>query len=160
MEIKPTSMTTNILMTVINEKPEAFAYVQGNKISGTVGFYPYLSGMVMIYEIKDLPKNDSGFYGFHIHEGNTCINDTKIPFEKTKDHYNPTNKKHPAHLGDLPPLFASKGRAWGMIYLDKVKPKDIINRTIVVHQNADDFHTQPSGNSGEKIACGEIQSFQ
>ncbi|MFR6098696.1 MAG: hypothetical protein ACLUIS_00925 [Longibaculum sp.] len=33
MEIKPTSMTTNILMTVINEKPEAFAYVQGNKIS-------------------------------------------------------------------------------------------------------------------------------
>ena len=82
----------------------------------------------MIYEIKDLPKNDSGFYGFHIHEGNTCINDTKIPFEKTKDHYNPTNKKHPAHLGDLPPLFASKGRAWAVSYtnLDVYKRQHIL----------------------------------
>lgn len=56
MEIKPTSMTTNILMTVINEKPEAFAYVQGNKISGTVCFYPYLFRNGYDYEIKDLPK--------------------------------------------------------------------------------------------------------
>ena len=39
------------------------------------------------------------------------------------------------------------------------KPSDIIDRTIVIHDQADDFHSQPAGNSGEKIACGEIKRF-
>lgn len=160
MEIKPTRMTTQILTTIINDKPYAFAYMMGEKISGTVCFYPYLSGTIMVYEIMGLPKtNQSGFYGFHIHEGNSCINNTKVAYEETKGHYNPTKKEHPSHLGDLSPLFASKGRAWGIIFIDKFKPQDIIDRTLVIHENADDFHSQPAGNSGHKIACGEIKRF-
>lgn len=160
MEIKPTKMTSHILATVINEKPYAFAYIMGENITGTVCFYPYLTGAIMVYEIMGLPKtNQSGFYGFHIHEGNSCLNNTKVAFEKTKGHYNPSQKEHPSHLGDLPPLFAVKGRAWGIIYIDKLKPKDIVDRTLVIHENADDFHSQPAGNSGQKIACGEIQRF-
>ena len=46
-----------------------------------------------------------------------------------------------------------------MIYIDKFSPKDIIGRTVVIHENIDDFHGQPAGNSGTKIACGEIKSF-
>ena len=52
MEIKPTSTTTRILTTVINEKPMTFAYVIGEDISGTVCFYPYQGGTIMIYNSK------------------------------------------------------------------------------------------------------------
>lgn len=158
MEIKPTSTTTNILMTVINEKPEAFAYIMGNEITGTVCFYPFKKGTVMIYEINGLPK-EKGIFGFHIHEGQTCINDTNVPYEKALGHLNPTKALHPFHLGDLPPLFATQGKAWGMVYIDKFKPQDIISRTMIIHADPDDFHSQPAGNSGTRIACGEIKKF-
>ena len=152
-------MTTNILTTIINEKPQAFAYIMGETVCGTICFYAYKKGIIMIYEIEGLPQNQNGFYGFHIHEGKTCINDTSIAYEKTKGHLNPTSQQHPNHLGDLPPLFATKGKAWGMVYIDKLKINDIVDRTIVIHENDDDFHSQPAGNSGNKIACGEIKRF-
>lgn len=161
MEIKPTLMTTQILMRVINEKPEVFAYVTGKDIEGTVCFYCYKSGSIMIYEIKGLPKgekNKDGIFGFHIHEGNSC--NPQNDYEKTKGHFNPYQTEHPYHLGDLPPLFATNGTAWGIIYIDKFSPNEIVNRTMVIHAHPDDFHTQPSGNSGMKIACGEIKFFK
>lgn len=157
MKIKPTSMTSHILATIINHKPRAFAYIQGKEINGTICFYEYNHHTVMIYEIHGLPP--TGFFGFHIHEGNTCINDTAIPYEKTYGHYNPTHQEHPHHLGDLPPLFALHSTAWSIVYIDKFTPQDIIGRTIVIHEKPDDFHTQPSGNSMAKIACGVIQPF-
>lgn len=164
MEIKPTRRTTDILMKVVNEKPNAFAIIDGpNNIYGTVCFYDYLCGVIMLYEINGLPKSQDcqgGFFGFHIHEGKTCLNNTKIAYEKTKGHLNPQGCEHPFHLGDLPPLCATQGKAWSMVYIDKLNSQDIMGRTMVIHANADDFHTQPSGNSGEKIACGVIKKFQ
>ncbi len=62
-------------------------------------------------------------------------------------------------MGDLPPLFATKGTAWAIIYIDKLRPEDMVGRTVVIHEHADDFHSQPAGNSGNKIACGEIKCF-
>ncbi len=161
MEIKPTKMTTQILTTIINEKPCAYACMLGEDICGTVCFYDYLQGTLMIYEIQGLLKRENGgFYGFHIHEGELCGFHDATPFESTKGHYNPMNVDHPMHLGDLPPLFATKGRAWGIVYIDKFQCQEIIDRTLVIHEDADDFHTQPSGHSGNKIACGEIKRFQ
>lgn len=163
MEIKPTKLTTDILMTIINERPCAYAIVHGqDEINGTVCFYAYLKGSVIIYEINHLPqakKCQGGIFAFHIHEGNSCQNDTNVPYEKTGGHYNPQNCEHPYHLGDLPPLFATKGKAWGMVYIDKFKPEEIVGRTIVIHEHADDFHSQPAGQSGNKIGCGEIKKF-
>lgn len=159
MEIKPTNTTVNILSSVINENPQAFAIIRGQTIEGTVCFYPCLKGTTIIYEIKGLPKSQDcvgGIFGFHIHAGETCGN---APYENTKGHFNPKDCPHPYHLGDLPPIFATKGKAWATIYIDKFKPKDIIGRTVVIHAHADDMHSQPAGNSGEKIACGKIEKF-
>lgn len=156
-------MTTQILTTMINDKPDAFACVMGENIEGTVCLYRYHQGTILVYEINGLPqvdKNKGGFFGFHIHEGETCQNDTHIPYEKTLGHFNPNDSDHPFHLGDLPPLFATKGVAWGIVYIDKFRPQDVIDRTIVIHHDADDFHSQPSGHSGEKIACGKIMFFK
>ena len=43
------------------------------------------------------------------------------------------------------------------VLINKFKIKDIIGKVIIIHYMPDDFTTQPSGNSGTKIACGKIQ---
>ena len=62
----------------------------------------------------------------------------------------------PYHAGDLPPLVSMNGYAWMCVYVQHLDLKNVIGRSVVVHSQADDFTTQPSGNSGEKIACGVI----
>ena len=64
--------------------------------------------------------------------------------------------KHPYHSGDLPPLFSKSGQAWMSVYIQKFTPDQIVGRTVIIHEKADDFTTQPSGNSGKMIACGQI----
>ena len=49
--------------------------------------------------------------------------------------------------------------AFQMIYTDRFTPADVIGRTAIIHLNADDYHTQPSGNAGAMIGCGEIQKY-
>lgn len=42
-------------------------------------------------------------------------------------------------------------------FTDKFKVRDIIGKSLVIHENPDDYRTQPAGNSGRKIACGVIK---
>ena len=72
-------------------------------------------------------------------------------------HYNPTNCPHPFHIGDLPPLLENNGYAYMSVLINKFKIKDILGKTIIIHDKPDDFTTQPSGNPGTKIACGVIE---
>ncbi len=78
-------------------------------------------------------------------------------FPNTGNHYNPGNVPHPEHAGDLPPLLSNNGYAWMSFYTSRVNVEDIIGRSIVIHSMRDDFTTQPSGNSGDKIGCGVIE---
>ena len=103
-------------------------------------------------EITGLPQ--TGFFGFHIHEGKSC-GGTK--FSETGSHYNPQNTAHPEHAGDLPPLLWCRGNAYLSVRTDRFSVIDIIGRTVVIHSDPDDFHTQPAGNAGKKIACGVIR---
>lgn len=105
----------------------------------------------MLYEIKNLPENRDDIFAFHIHSGSSCDNPLT--------HYNPTNKMHPYHIGDLPPIFSSRSLGWAMVYLDKIDCEKIIGKTIIIHQNKDDFTSQPAGNPGKRIACGVIEKF-
>ena len=43
------------------------------------------------------------------------------------------------------------------VYTNRFKPSDVINKTVMLHRNPDDFRSQPSGNSGVRIACGTIE---
>ena len=157
-------MTTEILCQVVNELPEAYALIKGeNDIEGTVTFYDNSYGTVMLYLIKNLPKSKNckgGIFGFHIHEGKSCSGNEEEPYADALGHYDPKDCEHPFHLGDLPPLFAINQKAWALILIDKLKSQDIIGRTIIVHEHEDDFHTQPSGQAGKMIACGEIKKFK
>lgn len=132
----------------------ALACVSGEgEIRGTVKFYPVPCGTLVVAEITGLPKNESGFFALHIHEGHSCSGQG---FADTLGHYNPEKTEHPRHAGDLPPLLSRNGRAFLAAETDRFKISQIIGRTVVIHSEADDFHSQPAGNSGKKIACGRI----
>lgn len=140
--------------------PDAFAQIQGSplapSLNGWVLFYSLPEGGVLIEAmLTGLPDTDSApsnFYAFHIHETGDCSHD----FSHTGNHYNPAGMPHPFHAGDLPPLLSSKGTAWCAFYDGRFSLEEVLGRSVIIHRNADDFTTQPSGNSGEKIGCGVI----
>ena len=78
-------------------------------------------------------------------------------FSDTGGHYNPGGREHPRHAGDLPPLLSMAGRAFLAVETGRFTPCEVVGRTVVIHGSADDFHTQPAGNAGKKIACGVIR---
>ena len=144
-------------------QPDAVAIIEGSNeypaIQGEVRFCQTEHGVLIGANIYGLPHNKT-FLGFHIHEGTSCNDSTEDPFPLTKGHYNPFMKEHPKHAGDLPPLLVTDdGYAFSIFLTNSFAIEDIIGRTIVIHSMADDFTTQPAGNSGVKIACGQIKSF-
>ena len=78
-------------------------------------------------------------------------------FADSMAHYNPQDCEHPYHAGDRPPLFGNNGYAYFVFLTGRFKVCEIIGKTVIIHLHPDDFHTQPSGDSGTKIACGEIR---
>lgn len=142
---------------VWNHCPGATACIHGGEacpnLHGRVQFIPHRDGTLVVAEISGLPDSDAGFFAFHIHEGDSCCG---AGFPKTGSHYNPCDREHPEHAGDLPPLLACRGNAFLAVVTGRFSVKDVIGRTVVIHSQPDDFKTQPSGNAGTKIACGRI----
>lgn len=154
------------IAAIIIKKPHAKAVVRGSEeypnIKGEVCFYSTRQGVIVACAIKGLTPAeqvcDSPVLGFHIHEGELCTGNETDYFANTLSHYNPKNCQHPYHAGDMPPLFSANGIAVSVFLTDRFNLKDVIGKTVIIHAMADDFHTQPSGNAGEKIACGKIIS--
>ena len=150
-----------------NYKPNSGADISGGEnypgIRGRVIFRQQKNGVLVTADIYGLPTGetgcDSGVFGFHIHEGEDCGSNGQEPFSNTKGHYNPGDCPHPYHAGDLPPLFENDGYAYMSFLTNRFTATEIIGRTVVIHLKPDDFHSQPSGNSGEKIACGVIKAL-
>lgn len=88
--------------------------------------------------------------------GTSCTGNSNDEFANSKAHYNPIDCPHPFHAGDLPPLIENNGYSYMSVLINKFKVNDIIGKVVIIHDMPDDFTSQPSGNSGTKIACGEI----
>lgn len=149
----------------LGHRPAASASIIGSSmypnLRGTADFYQTNSGVVVAAEITGLPTSADGcespVFGFHIHSGNRCSGNDSDPFADAMAHYNPNDCSHPHHAGDLPPLFGNDGYAFMAVLTNRFAVREIIGKTIIIHSMPDDFTTQPSGNSGEKIACGVIR---
>ncbi len=145
------------------------------KITGGT-IYPNIEGLIYFHEVKNgtevsvsviglppfLRGNNMvvGPFGFHIHDGDDCFEGTnENPFPNAGSHYNPDNQPHGNHAGDFPVLFSNNGVASMTFFTNKFKPKDIIGKVVIIHQSPDDYRTEPSGNSGKKIACGVIEEY-
>ena len=134
--------------------PCAAASVSGSGISGTVQFYPFRGIVLVVADIRCLPRTEANIFAVHIHEGASCGGED---FSASGAHYNPQDVRHPRHAGDLPPLFSNSGSAFTAVMTDRFSINEIIGRTVIIHDMPDDFRTQPAGNSGGKIACGVIR---
>lgn len=134
-----------------------YANIVGNELApelkGVMYLYPYQTGTLLEIEVVNMPKDEAHPYAFHIHEGTSCGTGD---FAASGSHYNPTNQPHPMHVGDLPPLFSNDGYSYMTVYTNRFTPSDVLGRTVIIHNGMDDFKTQPSGNSGAKMACGVI----
>lgn len=157
----------NNFWSVLSNKPQATALIKGNdthpEIRGKVWFWQTESGVIVAANIIGLPKGEeckNPVFGFHIHEGAECSGEKTDNFKNVGAHYNPKGCTHPYHAGDMPALFGSGGQSFMMFLTDRFSVPQIVGKTVIIHAMPDDFHTQPSGNSGEKIACGEIKNLQ
>ena len=141
---------TNIATAIINGGLE-YPSIYGNVI-----FRPMGEGTFVSANINGLPPTyGNSFHGFHLHENGVCgiTND----FNNAGGHYNPTGDVHGMHAGDFPSLLSCDGFAKLEFYTNRFKPSDILGRSVIIHENPDDFRTDPSGNSGKRIACGIVK---
>ena len=153
------------LLSVLRSNPQAAARIAGSEkypaVAGAVRFYQTARGVIVCAEIKGLPHDAlpcrPRIFGFHIHTGPDCGGGMDDPFSDAMSHYNPGGCEHPCHAGDLPPLFENNGYALSLFLTDRFTVAGITGRTVIIHDRPDDFTTQPSGNSGTKIACGAVR---
>ena len=161
----PCNRSGTHLLSVLRGRAQASAHIAGSEsypdISGLVRFFQTDRGVVVCAEICGLPRDSrpcrERIFGFHIHEGADCLGNMDDPFAGAMSHYNPNGCAHPHHAGDLPPLFGNNGAALSLFLTNRFSIDEVIGKTVIVHDHPDDFTTQPSGNSGTKIACGVIQ---
>ena len=134
---------------------------------GSATFKPAKTGVKIKIELKNLPV---GVHGVHIHLNASCVGPD---FKSAGGHFNPDGKMHGFenpmghHNGDLPQNVTVQEGHHGeatftvtTLSLDKAAPNSLFangGTSIVVHEKADDMKTDPSGNSGNRIACGVIQ---
>ncbi|HEX8301525.1 superoxide dismutase family protein [Sphingomonas sp.] len=116
----------------------------------------------VLVEVAGMPK---GAHGTHIHAVGKC---DAPDFASAGPHWNPSahqhGKENPAgpHLGDLPNLsVGDNGRDRTILTLKGATYSGLLDEdgaALVVHAQADDYKTDPSGNSGGRIACGVFKA--
>lgn len=137
------------------------ADAQGNP-RGTATVTETGHGLRLVVQGSGLP---AGPHGLHIHMVGKC---DAPDFTTAGSHWNPTAKQHGrdnpagAHMGDFPNLDASadgsgtvEADLHGAALTSGAAPLlDADGAAIVIHATADDYRTDPTGNSGGRIACG------
>ena len=151
--------------TMAAQGPAAVATLEptkGNTTAGSVTFTQKGDKVAVVAKISGLAP---GQHGFHIHEKGDCSSGDGMsagghfnPFGKP--HGNPSSPDH--HGGDMPSLQAdASGNAALTADLDSLTigsgAGDIVGKAVIVHKDPDDYTTQPTGNSGARVACGVIR---
>ena len=135
---------------------------QGSTATGTVTFTQKGNRVGVEAEVSGLTP---GSHGFHVHEKGDCSAPDGV---SAGGHFNPAGKPHgnpnlpDHHAGDMPMLVAdASGNATLSSDVDVMTigsgVTDIVGKAVIVHKDPDDFTTQPTGNSGARVACGVIR---
>ncbi len=145
--------------------PQSFNFIGGDgALLGTVTVSEDPSGLMMNVSAVAMPV---GVHGIHLHEKGLCDGPK---FESAGAHWNPATKQHGrdnpagAHAGDLANLTVAKdGTAKSSIPVAGVKTAsgammlaDADGTALVIHAKPDDYKTDPSGDSGDRIACAVL----
>lgn len=131
---------------------------------GAVNLTQTPHGVLLKLSLKGIP---AGEHAFHVHAVGKC----EPPFTSAGGHFNPGGKKHGMaaadgpHAGDMPNLYVPASGELVVeianpgISLVKGQPNSVFDAdgsAIIVHAGVDDYKTDPTGNAGDRIACGVI----
>jgi Cu-Zn family superoxide dismutase len=113
-------------------------------------------GVSIALDVKGLPPGD---HALHLHANGVC----EPPFTSAGGHFNPGNKKHGMqnpeghHAGDMMNFTVAKdGTSKTTVNNADVTMQTVGALALVIHATADDMKTDPSGNAGDRIACGVV----
>lgn len=135
----------------------------GSNVHGTATFTEKNGEVTLLAKLTGLTP---GIHAIHIHEKSDC---SSADGTSTGGHWNPTFKKHGKfgigeyHRGDIGNLKADangnatvffKTNEWAIGGTDETK--NILGKGLIVHKDADDFATQPTGNAGARVSCSGI----
>ena len=138
---------------------------------GTAQIWQDKNGLVYV-DIASIAL-PAGTHGIHFHEAGKCDGSTTTPFSTAGAHYNPMGKEHGLqnpngpHAGDNPNIvIPASGVGKVAFSTDRVSLTpgtaslfDADGSSLVIHAGADDQVTNPSGNSGGRIACGVVKAL-
>lgn len=181
VESTPQVTSSNIIKPKVESEPEhvvealvKLTPTKGNQTEGVVRFTwiepkqgeeHVKAGIHIIADVTGLTPNQK--YGFHIHEYGDCSADDG---SSAGGHFDPSGFLHGApdsptrHVGDLGNLEADSNGIAHYDRIDKVitfsGTNSIIGKALIIHEREDDFTTQPTGNTGARIACGVIESIK
>lgn len=180
--MKPMALTTGLLLSTIALAPGALAQGAASPATnapltakadlrdthgdlvGTAVLTQEPKGVRILVSVVHLPP---GPHGFHIHASSQC----DMPgFMSAGGHFNPDQKQHGfknpkgAHAGDLPNLVVKQD---GTAQMSVLAPHLTLSpgkysllggkgTSLMIHEKADDYKSQPAGNAGGRIACGPI----
>jgi len=132
---------------------------------GTLTLANRPGGLMLTGVVRGIP---AGTHGIHLHAVGRCDPTT---FESAGPHFNPLSRQHGTlnpqgpHLGDMQNITVSSD---GSATVSLITPggtlhgvdalMDSDGATVIIHQSADDYRTDPSGNSGSRIACGVVRN--
>jgi Cu-Zn family superoxide dismutase len=151
----------------ISVAPAAVAHLRdaSGRAAGNAVFVQENGSTRVIIDVTGLPP---GAKGVHLHAVGQC---DPPSFESSGEHFNPTSAQHGSanprgpHLGDLPNIVIdASGQGHLEATLKRVSLEtgarsvfDADGTSVVIHADPDDLRTDPSGNSGARIACGPIR---
>lgn len=153
-------------MAAATIRPSKAATTQpvANDVMGTVTFTQAPDGMNVNIHLTGLPPNST--HGIHIHDKGDM---SAADLMSVGAHFNPEGHKHGgpnspmAHAGDFGNITSDANGAVNTdimvkgVTLDN-SPTGIIGRSVIIHAKADDLKTDPSGNSGARVAGGVIEA--
>ena len=133
----------------------------GSQVTGTVTFAKSGDEVQVVADVQNLKP---GKHGFHIHEKGDCSAPDAM---SAGGHFNPMHEHHGGphtaerHVGDFGNIEADASGKGHLDWTGKLKfsgAESIIGKSVIVHEKEDDLKTDPSGNSGARIACGVIEA--
>ncbi len=153
-------ISTNPAPPGMGQSADATLQSQDPKVSGTVHFTSEANGVHVVADVKGVKP---GQHGFHLHEKGDC---STPDYKSAGGHFNPSNASHacdptnPRHAGDFGNITIDKD---GNGHLDMTTtalsfdgPNSVLGKAVILHAGMDDCKTQPTGNSGDRLACGVV----